>query len=388
MQHILKSLPPGWREKAYELCAMRRSSGVIHSPDSLFRLNMLYVTNGGSFQMAATGMSLTENIAMSKVAAFKRIKNSADWLRWLAEGVCRKSGFSIPKPSFLGSRRVILVDASSDGVKGSHKSDWRLHYAFDLFGFQCRSMELTGINEGEKLSRYCLESDDIAIGDRIYCTISGMEHALSQGAGFILRFKSKGFHLYDAKGGKIDILPSLRRLKAFGSASIPCHYRLPDGALRPIRIVAMKKDAKSIAASERKMLRKASRKQEKAVQEDTVELNKYIVLVTNLEYAEAQVLELYRARWQIEQLFFRLRSLFGYGDVPSARNDTARAWFYGKLLLAAICEDILKRMSFPPELDPILGDIVGAQFVERVMPDSQMGRAESVELWTKGERAK
>jgi IS4 transposase len=197
-----------------------------------------------------------------------------------------------------------------------------------------------------------------------------MEHVLSQGAGFILRFKSKGFHLYDAKGERLDILPLLRRLKAFGSISIPCHYRLPDGTLRPVRIVAMKKDAKSIAASERRMLRKTSRKQEKAVQEDTVELSKYIVLATNLEYSNAQVLELYRARWQIEQLFFRLKSLFGYGDVPSSRDDTARAWFYGKLLLAAICEDILKRMSFPPGLDAILGDIVGAQLVERIMPDS------------------
>jgi hypothetical protein len=63
MKTLLKSLPSGWRNKAYELCAMQRDSGAIRSPESLFRLNMLYVANGGSFQMAATGMSLTENSA-------------------------------------------------------------------------------------------------------------------------------------------------------------------------------------------------------------------------------------------------------------------------------------------------------------------------------------
>jgi len=347
---------------------------------------MLYATNGGSFQQAAAGMALTEGIALSKVAAFKRVRKSASWLRWMAEGVCENSGLSLPKPSFLGSRRVILADATAEASKGSKQSDYRLHYAFDLFNFQCRSMELTDAKEGEKLSRFRIDSEDIFIGDRIYCSISGIEHAVSHGGSFVLRFKSKGFHLYDSKGERLDLLKRLKPLKAFESKSVPCFYRLPDGALRPVRIVAMRKDAKSIAQCERRMARKASRKQEKAVQQDTAELNKCIVLATNLEYSDAQVLELYRARWQIEQLFFRLKSLFGYGDTPCMRDDTARAWFYGKLLLAAICESILKRMAFPPGLDTIIADIVGAQFVERIVPGSQMGDDDSVELHAKSKR--
>jgi len=370
MKEIVKYLPRGWREKARELGAMSRRRGVIRSPESLLRLNMLYSTNGGSFQMAATGLSLTEGIALSKVAAFKRVKNSGNWLRWMAKEVCGNSRLSIPKPSFLGDRRVILVDASSEAAKGSKQSDYRLHYAFDLFNFMCESMELTGIKEGEKLSRYSIDSNAIYICDRIYCTILGIEHVLSQGGSFILRFKSKAFHLYDSSGERLELLPRLRHLKAFESASVSCFYRLPGGALRPVRIVAMKKDAKSISESERRMARKASRKQEKAVQADTAELNEYIVLATNLEYSRGEVLELYRARWQVEQLFFRLKSLFGYGDTPNMRDDTARAWFYGKLLLAAVCESILKRMPFPPGIEPILAGIAGAQFVERIVIDS------------------
>ena len=118
------------------------------------------------------------------------------------------------------------------------------------------------------------------------------------------------------------------------------------------------------------MAQKASKKQEKAVQPDTVELNEYVVLATNLGYTNEQILELYRARWQVEQVFYRLKSLFGYGDTPTKREDTSQAWFYGKLLLAALCESIHKRMSFPPELDAILVHITGAQFVERIVSDS------------------
>jgi transposase len=97
------------------------------------------------------------------------------------------------------------------------------------------------------------------------------------------------------------------------------------------------------------MARTASKKQEKPVQQDTAELNEYIVLATNLADTNEQILELYRARWQIEQVFFRLKSLFGYGDAPGTNPKSVKAWFYGKLLVAALCEAIIKAESFSPE---------------------------------------
>jgi hypothetical protein len=47
----------------------------------------------------------------------------------------------------------------------------------------------------------------------------------------------------------------------------------------------MKKEAKAIAESKRKMARKVSKKQEKTVQADTAELNEYVVLETSLFYS-------------------------------------------------------------------------------------------------------
>ena len=66
------------------------------------------------------------------------------------------------------------------------------------------------------------------------------------------------------------------------------------------------------------------------------------------EASAAQVLELYRARWQIEIAFKRLKSLFHYNDLPAKHSQSARAWFYGKLLLAALCETLVNTGRFSP----------------------------------------
>jgi len=363
MKNIIEYLPTGWEEKARKLGAMQRNSGVIRSAEALLRLNMLYVTNEGSFQMAAMGMALTEGIKLSKVAAFKRIAKSGEWLRWMAKELCADQGATIAKPEFLGDRHVKLLDASDETTKGKDKSAWRLHYMFNLFEFQCASMDLTTNKEGERLTRHKVEEDDIMIADRIYCTVSGIEHVLKSKGDFVLRFKSKAFILYDESGERLDLLSFLRHLKPLESTDVHVFYKLPTGELRPLRIVAMKKDAKAALETKRKMLRKVSKKQEQPVQADTMELNEYVVLATSLDYTNEQILELYRARWQIEQVFYRLKSLFGYDNVPSKNPDTVKAWFYGKLFLAALCESILKKVDFPPELDCALVDIIGAQFM-------------------------
>lgn len=324
----MEYLPLGWKEKAKELGAMQRESGVIRSAESLLRLNMLYVTNEGSFSMAALGMALTEEIRLSKVAAFKRIKNSGEWLRWMAKELCSIQGATIEKPEFLGNRHVKLIDASDETTKGRDKTTWRLHHVFDLFEFQNTSMEITTNKEGERLTRHEVSENDIMIADRIYCTMSGIEHVLANKGDFVLRFKSKAFNLYDEAGKPLDLLPFFRNLRPLKNTDVQVFYKLSTGKLRPLRIVSMKKDAKAIEESKRKILRKVSKKQEKPVNADTVELNEYVVLATSLDYTNEQILELYRARWQIEQVFYRLKSLFGYGDGPSKNPDTVKAWNY------------------------------------------------------------
>jgi IS4 transposase len=62
----------------------------------------------------------------------------------------------------------------------------------------------------------------------------------------------------------------------------------------------------------------------------------------------ASVLELYRVRWQIEPAFKRLKSLFGYNRMPGKVAASVHAWFYGKLLLAGLCERLVNTGRFSP----------------------------------------
>ena len=66
------------------------------------------------------------------------------------------------------------------------------------------------------------------------------------------------------------------------------------------------------------------------------------------EVSASQVLELYRLRWQIEIAFKRLKSLFQYNDLPATNSESVKAWFYGKLLLAALCETLVNTGRFSP----------------------------------------
>jgi IS4 transposase len=354
MEEIIGYLPEGWEEKAKETGALQRGR-EIRTAEELLELNMLYITNEGSFAMAAAGLYMSKGIEISKIGAYKRIRGSGEWLRVMAQEMCKSEGMVIKKPEFLGERQVKLIDASDETTRGKKKSTWRMHFAFNLFEFCYTESELTGNKEGERLTRHRISEEDIIIADRIYGTITGMEHVLSNKGDFILRLKSKAFNLYDEAGNRVELLSQIKELKAHESIEVRCYYKTQKGKLRPLRIVAMKKDEKAIKESSRKMARKAVRKQEKAVPAETAEINEYVILATSLEYTNEQILELYRARWQIEQAFYRLKSLFGYGDVPSKNPETVKAWFYGKLFLAVLCEKILKTEIFSPSVTPVVG---------------------------------
>jgi transposase len=89
-----------------------------------------------------------------------------------------------------------------------------------------------------------------------------------------------------------------------------------------------------------------------------------IVVATSLDYSNDRILELYRARWQIEQVFFRLKEMYAFGEVPSSNDDSVKAWFYGKLFLAILSETITFRECFSPKEQNLLRSAAFVEFME------------------------
>jgi hypothetical protein len=192
-----------------------------------------------------------------------------------------------------------------------------------------------------------------------------MEHIRRNEADFILRYRTKAFNVYGEDGTKVELVSLFKGLNAMESTSVYVYY-YHEGKRYPVRMVAMRKDDEAIEEAKRRMHRKLNKQRGTKPSADSLLFNEYIVVATSLDctYTDNQVLELYRARWQIEQVFLRLKSLFGFGDVPSRNDDSVKAWFYGKLFLAVLCETILKTECFSPQEQVYLRSVGFIKYVE------------------------
>ncbi|MDR1956857.1 MAG: transposase [Treponema sp.] len=234
-------------------------------------------------------------------------------MQWLGENIYRNNQRTLEPPPWLGDKKVYLVDASDEPVHGSDKADYRLQYAVGLF--------------------------DLVIGDRAYCSKQGIAYLRGLGSGFVLRFGTRRFHIYNANGREVNILRCFKGLKPGESGEATRYYEY-EGEYQPLRFCVLRKtkeaERKGLEALEKTQMRKHGNKELSKAQRA---YNRYVVVVTSISDAALDVIrELYRQRWQIELVFKRLKSLFGYHEIPVHIEQSALAWFYGKLLLAALCE--------------------------------------------------
>ena len=84
------------------------------------------------------------------------------------------------------------------------------------------------------------------------------------------------------------------------------------------------------------------------MQPQTLEFAKYVILFTTFPaqaFPAASVLEWYRTRWQVELVFKRFKSLAQLGHLPKRDDESARAWLYGKLLVALLVEKLIRHAS-------------------------------------------
>jgi hypothetical protein len=347
---LLGMLPEGWEANANELGAFRRAR-EIQTPEELLRLILLYLTEGKSFAGTSALAHVSSGVELSKVALFKRIRNSAGWLKWLCETIYRRSGILEKKPEWLKGRTVKIVDGSENVLCGVRRKCYMLYYCLNLFTLDTEEFLITDMKTGEKLVNFeNFRKGDIIMGDRIYGNLKGIAYMRKKEADYVLRINRRGFHLVNGKNQPIDLKKRLSRLKE-GTTTDISGICMIDGAYVPIRMCAYRKDAQRETEGLTRIKKTNQRKHGgKAVTEEQRENNKYILVATSLgkEITASQVLELYRARWQIELAFKRLKSLFHYNDVPARQSESAKAWFYGKFLLAALCETVVNSGRFSP----------------------------------------
>jgi hypothetical protein len=337
-QVICQFLPAGWEDAARRLGAFRRARG-IPDPAALLRALLTHLADGCSLQETAVRAAQAGWCSVSAVALFKRLRAAEHWLRWLAEGLWRRRQPVVRAAGY----RVRAVDATAVQESGSTGTDWRVHYALDLASLRCDFFQVTDARGGETFRRVPVRAGDLVLGDRVYGTPPGLADVVGRGAAVIVRVNQKALPLWDFRGRRLPLATRSRGLRPRQAGEWAAWVRGPHRTLRG-RLIALRLSRRAARLARARMRRRASRRQ-LGVSAAAVHLAGFVFLWTTLPRSAAgarDVLELYRARWQIELAFKRVKSTMGLGQLPKKSDASSRAWLHGKLLIALLVERILE----------------------------------------------
>jgi hypothetical protein len=341
-------LPDGWRELARESGAMRRARGGITSPEALLQLLLLHVATGLSLKQAVARAHVQGLVAVTDVALLKRLRSSEGWLRELARRMFQESRFARISATAPEGRRLRAVDATTVEEPGATGTDWRVHYCLSLPDLRCDFYELTDVHGAETYKRVPVAPGDIILGDRGYCQRQGVAHVLQQRGDVIVRLNSTNFPLLARERDEpFALLPHLRRLKDCRPGEWAVRFETADRTWNA-RLCAVRKSEAAAEKAKRKIQQVASKKGKRLLP-DTLEFAEYVFVLATLDdhlLSTSEVLELYRARWQIELCFKRLKSLLRLGHLPKRSDASARAWIQGKLLTVLLIERLIAESTF------------------------------------------
>ena len=129
-----------------------------------------------------------------------------------------------------------------------------------------------------------------------------------------------------------------RRAWPCAASPVICYLRVVE------RVCGLRKTDEAIEVALKSLRRQASDKC-KRLKPETLRFARYVILFTTNppdRSPVATVLEWNRLRWQVELVFKRFKSLAQLGHVPKHDVETAKAWLYGKLLVAPPVENLVR----------------------------------------------
>lgn len=345
---LISFLPEGWREEAKKRGALKRCREVKDA-ETLLRILMVHLAQGYSLKETSLRVKQAGLAQISSVGIYKRMKASAEWLRWMAEGLM-KQNIEIPKSTHEGLR-VRLVDATTVTEPGSTGSEWRIHYSLQLKPLLCDHFEVTDKHVGESFQRIAIEKGDLLVGDRAYGNAKNVAYVLDHGGDVLVRMKIISFALRSLNGKGFKLTWRLKKLRIGSIGEWPVNIVAENGRLISGRICALRR-SKTATEMELKRIRRSNARHGRKPGVKALEAAKYTCIFTTVDasvLSATDVMELYRTRWQVELAFKRMKSLLNFGHLPKHNNDSSRAWLFGKLLMGLLADSTIKAAdSFSP----------------------------------------
>ncbi len=345
---IEAQLPGGWRELAREMRLIRKLPEHIGQKfqdiEVPLRLVLHYVAQQGSMRQTIAGAAASGLVSISQVAFYKWMAKIGEYLEALIALMVDQRQYSA---GCWGGYQLIAADATCVEQPGAKGTTARLHYALELSSLRPRAIRVTDETVGETMRNFDPQAGELWIMDRGYSNPPCIEVTVQAGADILVRYNRHAMPLYTAQGLPIDVPGLLRSTTARNRV----HERNVYVRTRHAGMVAARLCWMRLSADDARKAR--ARAKRASVKDDgELSLSEYVAIVTTADAARintGQVLELYRARWQVELDFKRDKSLGELDRLPNMIPKTIHSWLCGKVLLNLIVQRLCaQKVSVSP----------------------------------------
>src|SRR6266516_2664294 len=326
-QGMLKRLPSNWQEQAVKLKAWQRVRKLAQVTD-LLRALLVYAACGYSFRQLGLWATLVGVGCLSERAWRKRVERAQEWIKWLLGSLIGSQQSPDWLPKTAG--RVWLIDASRVKTPAGSGEDVKVHSAYNLGAGRLEAVEVSDRHSAEGVHR----------------------------------FSNHQVRLEREDGQKIELKRLIKHQK-YGTVKEykawvwdPSHTQR--FAIRVVISLLPRKEA--MQARARKQARIRLKKGSKANLAPAWWAG-VMLLGTTLapeSWSAQDVVKLYRARWQIELLFKRLKQGLHLHLLPVKLWERAQAYVHLCLIVWSLQEheaqqlnELLSGLLIEPEVGPV-----------------------------------
>jgi hypothetical protein len=355
---IVQELPAGVSEMAREFRAFARVRAV-KSPEQLLRAVLLYC--GLDMTLREVAANFTQiGWRLSDEAVRKRLSGCEPWLVAVLQQM-------LPLPDVIIGQdvgRLLVVDGTCIQAPGATSSDYRIHLAWNWMEQRVASLKITDSRTGESLDLYEWLPGDVVLGDAGYARAPQLKAVTEKGVEFIVRCPPTSVRMLLETGEKLNIAAELQKHDGERVVTIPVTID-SKGVNQKAYLHAYRLSESAAQEARRKKLRLASKRSRGTPAANTLYLAGWLLLLTSFkpERMPAESIgKLYSARWQIEIVIKRLKSVLNIDALRARRGSRlAQVYLLGKSLYAIMIETRALRMIRNREVEWRVWRIVADQ---------------------------